>query len=228
MFLPRIQQEVMNACLAQRNRRDISFLTWTIPRTTMTTMRTRTRTRKRSPPPARIRPSVPQTHTPRQEGIPAAVGVPIEAPRTLSPRASVPAKHKSSRRGGFGPTDEPLRRAAGERCSLGGGGRHRRGPSPLTVRAVPPAEASLPGLSCSHPATASPPGQSCPCPADTSHPPLREDPLPSDPSRLSVPFRPAAIGRPGLGPLPRLLGYSTGPLDTCHGRAPVQRVLMSN
>lgn len=215
----------MIACVAQRDRRNISLLTWRILRTMMMTT---TMMRKRSPHPTTIRRPVRQTPTHQQEGIPAVVGALSRAPRTLSPRAPVPAQDKSSPRGEFGSTDEPHLQAAGERCSLGGDGRHRREPSPPAVRAVPPAAAFPPVWSCPRPSAASLRGQSCPRPADTSPPPLREDHLPSDPSLLFVPFRPSATGHHRLGPLPRHSGYSTGPLDTCHGRALVQGVVMSN
>lgn len=189
--------------------------------TTMTMMR-----RKRSPRPMMTHhPPVRQTPTHQQEGNPAAVGALSRALLTPSP---VPAPFKSLPQGEFGPADKPPPLAAGELCSPDGAGRHRREPSPPAVRAVPPAAASLPVWSCPHPSTASPPGQSCPRPTDMSHPPLREDHLPSDPSLLFVPFRPAATGHHKLGPLPRHSGYSTGRPDTCHGRPLVQRVVMLN
>lgn len=221
------QQEAMSVCVAQRNRRNISFLMWRSLRTTTTTMTTTTR--KRSPHPMRThRPLVHQTPTHHQEGSPATVGTLSRALPNLSLRALVPAPVRSPPQGAFGPADEPPLHAAGERFSPGEAGRRRQEPSPPAVRAVPPAEASPHDWSYPHPSTASPPGRNCPHPADTSHPPLREDHLPSDPSLLFVQFRQAATDHPKLGPLPHHWGYSTGPLDTCHGRARVQRVVMSN
>lgn len=173
-------------------------------------------------------PPVRQTPICQQEGSQAAVDTLSRALLTLSPRASVPAPFTRPPQEEFGPADEPPPQAAGEHCSPGGAGRLRQEASPPAVRAVPPAAASPPVLSYLHPSTASPPGQSCPRPADTSHPPLRGDHPPSDPFLLFIPFYPAITGHPQLGHRPRHSGYSTGPLDTCHGRVPVQRVVMSN
>lgn len=221
------QQEVKSVCVAQKNRRNISFLTWRSLRTMTTTMTTMKR--KRSLYPMRThRPPVRQTPTHQQEGIPAAVGTPSRALLNPSPRAPVPAPVGSPPQGEFGPADELPLRAAGERCSPGGAGRHRQELSPPAMRAAPPAAASLHVWSYPHPSTASPPGRSCPRQASMSHPPLREDLLPSDPFPLFVLFPPAATGHPKLGPLPRHSGYSTGPLDTCRGRAQVQREVTSN
>ena len=209
--------------MAQRNRRNISFPTWTSPRTTMMTMTMR----KRSPYPMTTnRPPVPRTHTNQQEGALAAVGPLSRAPPTPRP-PQAPAPVRSTRRGGCGSADEPPHQAAGELCSPGGAGRRHREPSPPAVRAAPPAAASPPVWSCPHPSTACPPGLSCPHPADMSHLHLKEDHLPSDPSLRFVPFPPAATGHKP-GPLLCRSGYSTGPLDTCHGRVPAHRVVMSN
>lgn len=195
----------------------------------MTTTMTMMMRRKRSPHPMTTHhPPVRQTPTRQREGIPAAVGTLNRALLTPSPRAPVPAPVRSPPQGEFGPAGEPPLLAAGERCSPGGVGRYRQEPSPPAVRAVPPAAASPPALSCLHPSTASPPGRSCPRPADTSHLPQREDHLRSDPFLLFFPFCPAATGHHKLGPLHRHSGYSTGPRDTCHGRALEQRVVISN
>lgn len=61
-----------------------------------------------------------------------------------------------------------------------------------------------------------------------SHPHLKEDRLPSDTFLLFVPFHPAATGHHKLEPLPCHSGCSTGPQDTCRGKAPVQRSVTSN
>uniref|UniRef100_A0A8D2ZIK9 HIVEP zinc finger 3b n=1 Tax=Scophthalmus maximus TaxID=52904 RepID=A0A8D2ZIK9_SCOMX len=203
------------------------FPAWRILRTmtTMTTMMT-----KRSPYRTRTRrPPAPRRPTYQQEDAPAAAGTLNTAPLTLSPlRAPVQAPVMSTPRGEFGSAGEPPLRAAGELCSPGGAGSHHQEPSPPAVRAAPPAAASPPVWSCRHPSTALPPGPSCPHPADMSHLPLKEDHLPSDPFLHFVPFRPVATDRHKLEPLIRCWGYSTGPLGTCLGRVPVQRVVTSN
>lgn len=193
----------------------------------MTTMMMRRR--KRSQYPMTIHhPPVRQTPTHQQGGIPPVVGTLIRALLNASPQALVPALHRNPPQGEFGRTEEPPLQAAEEHCFHGEPGRHHQELSPPVVRAVPPAAASPHVWNYPHPSIASPLEQSYPHPADMSHPPLREDHLPSDPFLLSVLFRPAAIGHPKLGCLPRHSGYSTGRLDTCHGRAQVQRVVMSN
>lgn len=215
----------MSVWVALRNRRNINFLTWRSLRT-MTTQMTMTM-RKTSPTMIR-HPPVHQTPTHQQEGTPAAVGTLSRALLNPSLPAPVPVPVRSCPQGEFGPVDELPLQAAGERCSPGGALRHHQELSPPVVRAVPPAAASLHVWSCHHPSTASPPGRSCLHPAGMSRPPLREDHLPSDPSLLFSLFHPAATAHPKLGLLPCHWGYSTGPQDTCHGRAQVQRVALSN
>lgn len=217
----------MSACVAQRNRRNISFLTWRSLRTMTTTMMMRRR-KKGLHPTTIHRPRARQTLTRQQEGIPAAVGTLSRALLTPRPLAPVPARVRSLRQGEFGPADELHPQAAGERCSPDGAGRHRQELSPPAVRAVPPVAASPLVWNCRPPSTACPPGRSCPHPADTSHPPRREDHLPSGLFLLFVQFRPAATGHLKLGPLPHHCCYSTGALDTCRGRALAQRVVMSD
>lgn len=194
----------------------------------MMTMMTMMRRRRSLRPMTTHNPPVHLTPTHQREGIPAAVGILCRAPMTLSPQAPVPARVKSALRGEFGPADGLPHQAAVERCFPGGAGKHRQGPSPQAVRAAPPAAASPPVLNYPPPSTAFPPGLNCPHPADMSHPHLKEDHLPLDPFLLFVPFHPAATGHHKLKPLPRHSGYSTGPLDTCHGRAPIQGVVMSS
>lgn len=215
----------MSVWVAPRNRRNINFLTWRSLRTMTTQM---TMTMRKASPMRTCHPPVRQTPTHQQEGTPAAVGTLSRALLNPSPHAPVPVLVRSYPQGEFGPVDEPPLQAAGEHCSPGGAGRHHRELSPPVVRAVPPAAASLHGWSCHHPSTAFPPGRSCLHPAGMSRPPLREDRLPSDPSLLFFLFHPAATGHTKLGLLPCHWGYSTGPLDTCHGRAQVQRVALSN
>lgn len=222
------QQEVMNVCVAQRNRRNISFPMWRSLRMMMTMM-TMMRMRRSLHPMMTHSPPVHLTRTHQLEGIPAAVGTLCRASMTLSPQAPVPARVKSAPRGEFGPADGlPHQAPEAERCFPGGAGKHRQGPSPPAVRAALPAAASPPVWSCPPQSTAFPRGLNCPHPADTSHPHLKEDYLPLDPFLLFVPFHPAATGHHKLEPLPCHSGYSTGPLDTCHGRVPVQGLLMSS
>lgn len=204
----------MNVCVAQRNRRSISFLTWRSPRM-MTTMMT-TMMRKRSAHRMMTnRPPVPQTSTHQQEGIQAAVGTPSWVLLNLRPRALKRTLVRNPPQGEFGQAGEPPLQAAGEHCSPGRLGRLHQELFPPAVRAVPQAAAS-------------PQGRRCPHPADMSHCLLREDHLPSDPFPLFILFPIVAIRHPKQGPLPPHSGYSTGPLDTSHGRAQVQRVVMSN
>lgn len=217
----------MIVCVAQRNRRNISFPMWRSLRMMMTMMMTMMR--RRSPHPMTTHhPPVRLTPTHQREGIPAAVGTLSRAPMTLTPQGPVPARVKNAPRGEFGPADELPHQAAGERCSPGGAGKHRQELSLPAVRAAPPAAASPPVWSCPHPSTVFLPGLNCPHPADMSHLRLKEDRLPSDPFLLFIPFHPAVTGHRKLEPLPCHSGYSTGPPDTCHGRAPIQRVVMSN
>lgn len=218
----------MSACAAQRNRRNIAFLMWG-SLTTMTTTMTTTRRRKRSLHPMTTRrPPVRQTRTRQQGAARAAASTLGKAPPTARPRAPATALVRSPPRGGCGPADERPRRAAEGRCSPGEAGRRLQEASPPAVRAVRPAEASRPVWSSPRLFTASPPGQSCPPPVDMFHPPLREDHLPSDLFLLFVLFHPAATGHPKFGRLPRRSGCSTEPLDTSPGRAPVQRLVMSD
>lgn len=179
--------------------------------TTMTTMRMKKsahRMTTNSPP-------VHQRPTSQQEGSLVAVGTLRRGHLNLSPRPLAQALVRNNPQGGFGPADEPPVLATGERCFPVRPGRLRQERSPPAARAVPRAAAS-------------PQGQRCPRPAGMSQCPLREDHLPSDPFPLFVLFPPAATGHPEQGPLPRLSGYSTGPLDTCHGRAQVQMAVKSN
>lgn len=190
---------------------------------TMTTMRKR---RRKARPITTHRRPVRQTPTPRPEGIPAAAEVLSRALLNLSPQ--VPVQQDWARNNlqeECGPADEPPRPAAGEPCFPDGPGRRRRGLSHPAARAVPRAVASRLAWSCPHPSTASPPGQRLPHPADTSHCPLREGCPPSDPFLPFILFCQAAVGPRRQGLLPHLSGYSTGPLDTYRGRAPVLRVL---
>lgn len=217
----------MNVCVAQRNRRNISFLTWRSPRT-MTTMMTMMMRKRSAHPMMTNHPPVRQTPTHQQQGIPAAVGTLSWALLNPSPRAPVPTLVRNPPQEEFGLADEPPLQAAGEHCSPGGPGRLHQELSPPAVRAVPQAAVSPLVWSYPHPSTASPQGRRCPRPADMSHCPLREDHLPSEPFPLFVLFPPAATGHLKLGPLPCHSGYCTEPLDTCRGRAQVQRVVMSN
>lgn len=210
-----------------RNRRNISFQMWRSLKMMMTMMTKMTRRRSLRPMTTH-HPPVHLTPTRQREGIPAAVGTLSRVPMTSSPQAPFPARVKSAPQGEFGRADGPPHQAAGERCSPSGDGSHRQEPSLLAVRAAPPAAASPLVWSCPHLSTACPPGLNCPHPADMSHPHLKEDHLPSDPFLLFVPFHPAATVRHRLEPPPRLLGYSSGPPDTCHGRVQIQRVVLSS
>lgn len=210
--------------MAPRNKKSTSFLMWKSPR--MKTTTTTTRKRKRNPRPTKTRRRpVRQTPTRRPEGILAAADALRRAPLTLSPQVPV-HQHlvRSTSPGECGPADEPLRPAAGGPCFPDGPGRRHRGHSRPTVRAAPPAAASRLAWSCPHPSTAPPQGQRFPHPADTSLCPPREGCPPSDPLLPFVPFRPAAVGHRKQGLQPHPLGYIKGPLDTCRGRALVQRL----
>lgn len=211
------QQEAMSASVPQRNRRNISSLTWKSPRATR--KRTTTTMRKKSAHPTTTnRPPAPQTPTRQQRAIPAALGTLGRALLNGSPRA----RPRNPPQGEFGAADALPPQAAGERCSPRGPGRLRPERSLPAARAVPPAAACPHVWSCPHPSTATPRGQRRPCPASMSHCPLREEHPPSDPFPRFVLLPPAATGRPEPGPLPRHSGYSTEPLDTCLGRAQVQ------
>lgn len=221
------QQGVMTVLVAQRNMRNISFLTLRSPRM-MTRMMTTTMRKRSAHPMMTNHPPVHQIPTHPLEGIPAAVGTLSWALLNLSPRAPVPTVARNPPQGEFGPADEPRLQAAEERCSLGEPGRLHQELSPQAVRAAPLAAACPLVWSCPHPSTASPQEPRCRRPADMSHCPLREDHLQSDPFPPFTLFPLAATRHPMLGPLPRHSGYSTEPLDTCHGRAQVQRVVVSS
>lgn len=168
-----------------------------------------------------------RTPTRQLEGIPALVGA---LSRTLlKSRPQPPVQQTLARntlQGEFGPAAGPLRLPAGERCFPGGPGRRQQQLSPPAVRAVHPAAASPHVWSYHHPFTAYPQGQRFPRPAGMSHCPLREDHLLSDPFPPFALFPPAATGHPRQEPLLHHSGYSTGPLDTFHGRAHIQRAVM--
>lgn len=188
----------------------------------MTTMRKR---RRKARPITTHRRPVRQTPTRRPEGIPAAAEVLSRALLNLSPQ--VPVQQDlvwNTLQGECGPAEEPPRPAAGEPCFPDGPGRRPRGLSRPAARAVPRAAAFRLAWSWPHPSTASPQGQRLPHPADTSHCPLREGCPPSDPFLPFLLFYQAAVGHRRQGLLPHLSGYSTGPLDTYHGRALTQRV----
>lgn len=222
--LVHIQQEAMNVCVAQRSRRNISFLTWR-SRTTTMTMRMKMRKMKRNLHHMKTCcPLVHQTPTRQQEVTPVKVSAHNRAPLILSP---APAVIRSPPHGGSGTAGERHRQVAGERCSPGGAGRYHQEPSPPAVRAAPQAAASLPVWSCPHQSTACLPEPSCLLPPDTSHPLPREDHLPSDLFRLSNPFRPAATDRLNFEPLRHCWGCSTDPLGAFLGRVLEQKEVTS-
>lgn len=216
----------MTACVALRSRRNISFLMWK-SLTMMMTMMMKMRRKKSLHPTMTRHLPVHQTPTHQREGVPAAVGTLSRASLTWTPQAPVPYPVRSAFRGGCGPADEPPHRAAGGHCSPGEVGSHRREVSPPAVRAARPAAASPHVWSCPRPSVAFPPGQNCPHPADTCQPPLKEGRRLPDPFLLFDPSHPAPPGHHKLGPLPFRSGYSSDQWETCLGRAPEQREVMS-
>lgn len=186
-------------------------------------------TRKRGPHPTRTRRRLFRPTRTHQRG---AVRAPADtlsiALLIRSPQVPLRPPAKSPPHVEFGPAEGRPRRVAGEQRSPGEHGRHLLEPFPQAVRAAPPAAASHPAWSIHYLSTASLQGQSCPRPAVTSHPPPKEDLLPSDPFLLFVPFHPAAIGHLKFRHLPHPWGCSTEPLDTCPGRALVHQVVMSD